>query len=41
MAKGKEGSSNKITFGVRRKNKAKKSRGPKDKPVKPYKGQGR
>lgn len=41
MAKGKDNNSNKIVFGVRRKNKAKKSRGPKDKNVKKYKGQGR
>jgi hypothetical protein len=34
-------SSRKITFGVRRKGKAKKFRSPKDKPVKKYKSQGR
>lgn len=31
----------KITFGVRRKGKAKKNRGPKDKKVSKYKGQGK
>jgi hypothetical protein len=34
-------SSRKITFGVRRKGKARKTRSPKDKPVKPYRAQGR
>ena len=33
-------SDRKITFGERRKGKAKKSRGPKEKHVKKYKGQG-
>lgn len=33
--------SKKTTFGKRRKGEAKKSRGPKDKNVKPYKGQGK
>lgn len=41
MAKGSKSSdSRKITFGKRRVGKAKKSRGPKDKNVSPYKGQG-
>ena len=31
----------KLTFGKRRKGKAKKRKGPKDKPVSRYKGQGR
>lgn len=31
----------KVSFGVRRNGKAKKSSGPKDKPVKEYRGQGR
>ena len=31
----------KITFGVRRKGKARKRKGPKDKPVSKYKGQGK
>ena len=33
--------SRKVTFGVRRNGKHKKSRSPKDKPVKPYRSQGR
>jgi len=33
--------SRKVTFGVRRKGKAKKTRSPKDKPVKKYVSQGR
>ena len=33
--------SNKVTFGRRKGGKAKKTSGPKDKPTKPYKGQGR
>ena len=33
--------SRKITFGVRRKGKAKKTNGPKDKPVSKYRGQGK
>jgi hypothetical protein len=41
MAKVKSsGESRKIVFGKRKKGKAQKSRGPKDKPVKKYKGQG-
>ena len=31
----------KVSFGSRKKGKAKKTSGPKDKPVKPYKNQGR
>lgn len=38
MAKNSE--SHKVTFGKRRKGKAKKRNGPKDKPVSKYKGQG-
>lgn len=34
-------SSNKLTFGKRKGGKAKKTKGPKDKPTKPYKGQGK
>jgi hypothetical protein len=34
-------SARKITFGVRRKGKAAKTRSPKDKPVKKYRGQGK
>lgn len=43
MAKGKSasGESRKLTFGKRKKGKAQKSRGPKDKPVSKYKGQGK
>mgnify|MGYP006267270781 FL=1 len=37
----KANSSNKITFGKRKKGKAKKTKGPKDKPTKPYRAQGR
>lgn len=33
--------SRKITFGVRRKGKARKTKGPKDKPVSKYRGQGK
>jgi hypothetical protein len=33
--------SRKVTFGVRRKGKHQKTRSPKDKPVKPYRSQGR
>ena len=33
--------SNKVTFGRRKGGKAKKTSGPKDKPTKPYKSQGR
>lgn len=32
---------NKVSFGARKKGKAKKNSGPKDKPTKPYKRQGR
>ena len=43
MAKGKSvsGESRKLTFGKRKKGKAQKSRGPKEKPVSKYKGQGK
>lgn len=43
MAKGKSasGESKKLIFGKRKKGKAQKSRGPKDKPVSKYKGQGK
>lgn len=42
MAKGgKSGESRKINFGKRRKGKAQKRRGPKDKPVSKYRAQGR
>lgn len=42
MAKGKSsGESRKISFGKRRKGNAVKRRGPKDKPIKKYKGQGK
>jgi hypothetical protein len=41
MAKVKSADSRKISFGKRRKGKAQKSKGPKDKPVSKYKGQGR
>lgn len=41
MGKGKGGESRKITFGKRRKGKAQKRRGPKDKPVSKYRAQGR
>lgn len=42
MAKSKASQSNtKTTFGKRKKGKAQKSNGPKDKPTKSYKGQGR
>lgn len=42
MAKGgKGGESRKINFGKRRKGKAQKRRGPKDKPVSKYRAQGR
>jgi hypothetical protein len=39
MAKG-SSESKKLTFGKRKKGKAQKSRGPKDKPVSKYRGQG-
>jgi hypothetical protein len=42
MAKSKSANeSRKITFGKRKGGKAQKSKGPKDKPVSKYKGQGR
>ena len=41
MAKAKSTSSTKVNFGRRKGGKAQKTRGPKDKPVKPYKQQGR
>lgn len=42
MAKSKQKQDNvKVSFGVRRKGKSKKSRGPKDKHTKRYVGQGR
>lgn len=41
MAKTKSVDSRKVTFGKRRKGKAQKSRGPKDKPVSKYRGQGK
>ena len=36
-----KGNANKITFGKRKTGKAKKTSGPKDKPTKPYRAQGR
>ena len=42
MAKGKSsGEAKKINFGKRKKGKASKTRGPKDKPVSAYRGQGK
>ncbi len=41
MSKGKGGESRKLTFGKRRKGKASKRRGPKQKPVSEYRGQGK
>lgn len=41
MAKGKSSNAIKITFGKRKGGKAKKTSGPKDKPTKPYRAQGR
>lgn len=41
MAKVKSADSRKITFGKRKGGKAQKSKGPKDKPVSKYRGQGR
>lgn len=35
------GNSNKVSFGKRRNGKAQKTKGPKDKSTKPYKGQGK
>jgi hypothetical protein len=37
----KANNSNKVSFGRRKGGKAKKTSGPKDKPVKPYRNQGR
>lgn len=36
-----KGNATKITFGKRKTGKAKKTQGPKDKPTKPYRAQGR
>ncbi len=41
MKKGKSSDSRKVTFGKRKGGKARKTRGPKDKKVKPYNRQGR
>ena len=41
MAKASRGEAKKVTFGKRRNVKAQKFRGPKDKPVSKYRGQGR
>lgn len=41
MAKAKTTSSNKVNFGRRKGGKAQKTRGPKDKPIKEYRKQGR
>lgn len=42
MAKGAGGSAaRKVTFGVRKKGRARKSRGPKDKRISKYRGQGK
>ena len=41
MAKAKGGEVKKISFGKRKGGKAKKTSGPKDKPVKKYRGQGK
>jgi hypothetical protein len=41
MKKGKGTSNNKITFGKRKGGKPRKSKGPKDKSVSKYRGQGR
>lgn len=43
MAKAKSSGkeNNKVSFGKRKKGSAKKSKGPKDKATKPYKGQGK
>jgi hypothetical protein len=41
MAKGKKEQQNKISFGKRKGGKPRKSKGPKDKKVKPYNRQGR
>lgn len=41
MAKASKLSNNKISFGKRKGGKSQKTTGPKDKPTKPYKGQGK
>ena len=41
MAKSKSTTNNKVSFGKRKGGKASKTSGPKDKPTKPYKGQGK
>ena len=41
MAKASRGEARKVTFGKRRKGRAQKFKGPKDKPVSKYRGQGR
>lgn len=41
MAKAKSSSNNKVSFGKRKGGKAQKTSGPKAKPVKQYRGQGR
>jgi len=41
MAKAKSSSNNKVSFGKRKGGKASKTTGPKDKPTKPYRSQGR
>jgi len=41
MAKSTRGDAKKVTFGKRRVGKARKFKGPKDKPVSKYRGQGR
>lgn len=41
MAKGKTQDTTKVKFGLRKGGKAKKLKGPKEKPVSKYKGQGR
>jgi hypothetical protein len=41
MAKAKSASSNKVSFGKRKGGKAQKFKGPKDKPVSKYRGQGK
>lgn len=40
MAKAKAASSNKVSFGKRKGGKSQKTKGPKDKPTKPTRGQG-
>lgn len=41
MAKASKQTNNKVSFGKRKTGKAKKTSGPKDKPTKPYRGQGK